>query len=405
MRMGVRSCLVGLIVALLAIFFPYIHITLELAVAANLRGYGAATASADWLKTIYPYAFDRTVTLLRKGQSTKNDYAEKYYHMERPNILANLATFTLHPYFANPNVPNTTSWHGLIHERMRHFRKQLDSTGAIDYYIEKDRCEMYRFYGRHSLPILPQHGMWHTLGELQAAVLDGSAFANVTAWPVFWKACHLTQSSSFATRAMSAKPTPDEAAELSEWLAAKWTFRANDYERVWVEDGNAITAGIPPGFMLQAPFGIGAQSFAVSGRVSVGIPEVRVEVLWGRPYLALLDGTTILMRNNKAQYFGSLKSMGRTPELLDDHWFFTEGHDACVWDVAARAATIGGVDSIRIDLFLNRQTPAECVLNENSLSSGMPYWGHEEFMSRLWAEPHVEKLYTKRDTTGSVLEQ
>ena len=44
-------------------------------------------------------------------------------------------------------------------------------------------------------------------------------------------------------------------------------------------------------------------------------------------------------------------------------------------------------------------------MNENSLSSGLVYWGHEDFMARLWAEPHVRSLYRVRDTQVSVLEQ
>ena len=41
---------------------------------------------------------------------------------------------------------------------------------------------------------------------------------------------------------------------------------------MWVDDGNAITRDIAPGFLLQAPF-TGAR-FETVGRVSVGLPEV-----------------------------------------------------------------------------------------------------------------------------------
>merc|ERR1711918_303635 len=118
-----------------------------------------------------------------------------------------------------------------------------------------------------------------------------------------------------------------------------------------------------------------------------------------------LDGTTVLLRTGKHQFFGDWRSMGRTPELLSDHWFFTEGHDKCVWPLTERAAHAAGADAMRVDVFLNRADPAGCIMNENSLSSGMMYWGHEEFLTRAWAESHTAGLYKVRDTTLSVLEQ
>ena len=73
----------------------------------------------------------------------------------------------------------------------------------------------------------------------------------MTAWPVFWKACHLTQSSSEGTRAIKKMPDAEQRAELVEWLKGKWDFRANDFERVWVATGNQLTQDITPGFLLQ----------------------------------------------------------------------------------------------------------------------------------------------------------
>ena len=35
----------------------------------------------------------------------------------------------------------------------------------------------------------------------------------------------------------------------------------------------------------------------------------------------------------------------------------------------------------------------------------MVYFGHDEFMARLWSEPHVSKDYRLRDTKVGVLEQ
>ena len=399
-----RLLKLGALLAFGTVAFPYVHCVAELASSAN--EYGGTLAAAERLRQRYPHHLDRVASFFKWLASSQNTYAETYFQQERLNMLEHLEKeFTLHPYFANPNMSTAeVTWHGLIHARMKDFRQQLEATGRRDFDMEKDRCAMYSFYARHGLPTLAVHGVWHSLDALLADVHDGRAYGNVSDWPIFWKACHLTQSSSYATRSMNARPLPGgETEELAGWLKSKWDFRANDYERVWVEDGNVITRDIPPGFLLQAPFK-GAR-YQTVGRVSVGLPEVRVEVLWGRPYLALLDGVMVLMRNGGAQDFGSLSAFGGTPPVLTDHWFFTEGHDACVWDVAGRAANAAGVDSIRIDIFLDRSEPSHCILNENSLSSGMAYWGHEKFMAQLWSEPHVKKLYRLRETSTGVLEQ
>jgi len=399
-----RLLRLGALFAFGTVAFPYIHCVTVLASSAN--EYGGTLAAAERLRQTYPNHLDRVASFFKWLASSQNTYAETYYEQERLNLLAHLEKeFTLHPYFANPNMSTAeVTWHGLIHARMRDFRQQLEVSGRRDFDMEKDRCAMYAFYGRHGLPTLAVHGVWHSLDTLLADVRAGRAYGNVSDWPVFWKACHLTQSSSYATRSMTAQPAAGaETEELASWLQSKWHFRANDYERVWVEDGNVITRDIPPGFLLQAPF-TGAR-YQTVGRVSVGLPEVRVEVLWGRPYLALLDGVITLTRDGGAQDFGSLSAFGGMPAVSYDHWFFSEGHDACVWEVAALAANVAGVDSVRIDIFLDRSAPAHCVLNENSLSSGMAYWGHESFMAQLWSEPHVKKLYRLRETSVGVLEQ
>ena len=54
-------------------------------------------------------------------------------------------------------------------------------------------------------------------------------------------------------------------------MRAKWTFRANDFERVWVNEGDALTATLTPGFAIQAamPQGTG-EGYSVGGRFAIG---------------------------------------------------------------------------------------------------------------------------------------
>lgn len=121
-------------------------------------------------------------------QTRLNDHPTAYYEFERPNVLESLKTFTLHPYFQLEHMTNDTDWHGLLHERVKLFRKKMDEENLRDFELEKDRCRMYAFYRKHELPLLPIHGEWRSLEEVQAAVSSGEAFHNVTAWPAFWKA-------------------------------------------------------------------------------------------------------------------------------------------------------------------------------------------------------------------------
>ena len=113
-----------------------------------------------------------------------------------------------------------------------------------------------------------------------------------------------------------------------------------------------------------------SKKYSVDGRISIGLAEVRVEVLWGRAYLALLDGCMTFTRDGKWQNFADMSAFGTSSPVLETHWFFDEGHAACVWDVAERAAHAAGVESMRVDVFMDRGRPDGCVLNENSLSSG-----------------------------------
>lgn len=356
-RWALRGALLVAALASAYVGAPYAYV-FGVMVSSNSE-FGQSLSAAENMRKRFPQEFETIIQLLNKLQTlVPNYYAAEYYAEERPKMLEHIkSTFTLHPYFAMKNVPNTSEWYNLIHTRVKHFRMQMDEHSARDFEVEKDRCKMYDFFGGHGIPTLPTHGTWRSLDSLIASVQDGSAFGNVSSWPVFWKACHLTQSSSYATRAIHRPPAPgEETDELVAWLKTKWHFRANDVDRVWVDDGNAITRDISPGFMLQAPF-TGAK-YSVKGRIAVGLPEVRVEVIWGRAYLGNLDGCMLMMRNGGMQDFGK-PNFGRTMPVTHGHWFFTEGHDKCAFEMAERAAMLAGSESIRIDIFLDRCVAAD----------------------------------------------
>lgn len=240
----------AILAGITTVVFPYVHIITVFAMSADV--YGKAQAQAEVLREIYPVQMSQTVAAIKWIASSQNTYAQTYYEMERPNIIAAAKEFEMHPYFNNPDMVNAEpSWNGMLHQRMKYFRKTYEEQGRRDFDLEKDRCKMFHFFDKHGLPMLPLHGEWDDLSALKSDVYSGKAFQNVTDFPVFWKACHLTQGSAMGTRSMSSIPNASEKKELAEWFDEKWDFRAHDYERVWVEDGDIITKDIPAGFMLQ----------------------------------------------------------------------------------------------------------------------------------------------------------
>lgn len=92
---------------------------------------------------------------------------------------------------------------------------------------------------------------------------------------------------------------------------------------------------------------------------------------------------------------GSGLVLSTAEPLRGDSWFKfidEEGHlDGCVWPLAEETARRIGADEIRIDIFIRQGHPAECVLNENSISSGSLYGAHALHMAKLWAEPYAAK--------------
>ena len=74
-------------------------------------------------------------------------------------------------------------------------------------------------------------------------------------------------------------------------------------------------------------------------------------------------------------------------------WIFTEGHMDCAWHLAERTATLMGADQVRLDIFLARNHPGECSLNENSISSGHPYGAPG---CEIWSGSHTLPSYEEK---------
>lgn len=53
---------------------------------------------------------------------------------------------------------------------------------------------------------------------------------------------------------------------------------------------------------------------------------------------------------------------------------------------------------MRIDIFLDSETPAACVVNEISMSSFAPLGVHARYFGPLWIEPYMRGLYRRLAT-------
>ena len=80
-------------------------------------------------------------------------------------------------------------------------------------------------------------------------------------------------------------------------------------------------------------------------------------------------------------------------EYASHRWIFDEGHMPCVWALAERVARRMSAEQVRVDIFLAKGEPARCVVNEISLSSGSPMGADERYAAMAWVKPLVEGTF------------
>ena len=136
-----------------------------------------------------------------------------------------------------------------------------------------------------------------------------------------------------------------------------------------------------------------------------------MEVFWGQAYIATcpdtrqFDHSSYITRQNGGQieyYPHKLSNMFKAPSVLPRdspyYWIIDEGHMECAWALAEQVAHLMAIDTVRIDIFLNPNDPLKCIVNENSLSSGMGYGPHFQWIAKLWGVPHKYKTYEAFDS-------
>jgi len=332
--------------------------------------------------------------------------ASLYYRRQRPLFEVAAKRSRLHWYFAQTKGIDSIdlAYDKLVELRLRSMERMLREFGRDDFKIEKDKCAMYQFFLRNHLPTSPILKEWKSNLTFLDDLRKGRMFNGAQKYPMFVKCCHLTQYSSRSTfKVKSHEWAKANVDHLVQWARDKWILRADDFDRPWREVGNKLTNGLTPGFLLQAP--------AVFSRNDkdgeMYIYELRVEVLFGRAYLGLLslssEGTrSVFIRGDtdgdaechKTVGGGSLLYLHRWfPSCDEARWILEEDHMPCVWALAERAARLMAIDQVRIDVFVSRGLPRDCVLNEISISSAVTAPAHKPFVAKLWAEAFMNRWY------------
>jgi len=262
-------------------------------------------------------------------------------------------------------------------------------------HIEKDKCDMMRFLSSNGFPVTPiVAGPWYDLPtiEREAGRVAGSPSQS---WPLLIKACHISMGFYKATRLL-----PDATALNASvgWYTHLFHVKPRDLTRSWSYAFDPITTAIEPGFFLQdrfAPVDMDPEC------ANTKPTELKVEVLWGRAFLAFVDwpgckctegGGAMLLRGGEALY-RYVGGNWHEEEDLCVKWIVQEGHATNLWHLAEAVARTAQIDNLRVDIFLAKGQPRAMVVNEVSLSSGARYRWHWPHIAEIWAAGHRRKQY------------
>jgi len=383
------------------------------------QGDPSGNGSSSHLATCGPFVGAVRARLEQAAQSERTTLLASLYHASQlPLVLRSAAKHRVHPYFLGwAEHVHGKGLGDLIKTRLGHWGIRQRMENLDDFRVEKSKCDMLNFFARNRLPtprVLGQYSTPHeavgALGSLRgcdgcsdaAAAAAAGSSPNVSSWPIFVKACHLTQGEARSVRKIS---TADELSAkagmlpaLGCWLRHTYATRADDRSRPWTRESNELTDVVAPGFVLQSA--VPSWSNPETGKPLV--LELKVEVFYGRAYLAIENRFwTLFVR-------GGGGGEAAAPACLSQHghlssgrytagglWWLIKDSLECAWALAEQTARAMGADGVRIDIFLVPDSSG-CVLNELSLSSAMRYDKHEPFIASLWTLPEARR-YAQRN--------
>ena len=337
--------------------------------------------------------------VISPGSRATAEKARLYYESQLPYFERAAKEFEMHPYWARIQIDRMNmGWYEMITHRAKAMAKALEEEGRDDFRIEKDKCEMYRWFVKNGFLTAKIHGYWDNEDKFLDDIYNGRAVPEGSHWPVFFKCCHLTQGSSKSTKMIKSKEyLTSYKRSFTNFVREKWAYRANDWERPWATDMNKLTDSLTPGIMLQGPYPL-SDDESSGWRKSTTVLELKIETFWGRAYLASVNfgRDTIILRDGSIEYYNSWwgNKFNVATESPYNTWIREEGHLERAWELAETAAKILGIEYVRIDVFIKKGDPDAIRINENSISSGMGYRNHFKYLPKIWASGHVNKWYS-----------
>lgn len=338
-----------------------------------------------------------------------------YYAWQRPLILKRAEQFGVHwCWTADYNwssaelLPSSEPMDLMLRQRLRGLAAKAQEFNRTDAWVEKDKCKMVKFFEQNRLPHLRSLGMWTSMSDLIRGIESGNIFANVTEWPVFFKACHAGSIEVLSVKSL--KWAQEHAGVLLDFVKDKFVHRFHDTSRLWNEELEPLLQNIPPGVYLSSPAHVSYHDEDEKMRIF----ETKVHTLYGRAYTAELyaDNQAVwsgrrvqFIRGEHEQDFdyhdpGGLRGILYMHRLLEAmpfpswKWILHERHIPCVWALAERVAQILAADQVRVDVFITRGRPYDCTLNEISLSFGNidgQAATHWRFEGLIWRETVLTK--------------
>eukprot|EP00954_Amorphochlora_amoebiformis_P028996 1392516-Amorphochlora_amoeboformis.AAC.1 len=195
-------------------------------------------------------------TFISPGAAASWQKAKDYYDKQRPLFEKAAQEFEVHPYWLKTKINRIDAgWYEMITLRAKAMYEQYKGEGKEDFRIEKDKCEMYRFFNRNKFRTAKIHGIWDNVDKFSDELFADKAIPPNSSWPIFFKCCHLTQGSSESTRMLkSYEWLHKNEKQMRKFVKEKWIYRADDWERPWANYMNPLTDSLKPGILLQGPY-------------------------------------------------------------------------------------------------------------------------------------------------------
>lgn len=346
--------------------------------------------------------------------------ASGYYSRQRPLVAAASRHFAVNWYWAQISLTglslDTVTYGGLMQRRLGTM-VIWDEAGRDDYRLERDQCEMYRFFDRNKLPSAKILQSWDTnktvaagvvkyTDDIDAAVESLSSLSSLDEraaqkrWPLRLRACHLSERSEQPVLKIHSASWAKkfERSKIDHWAQRKW--------RQHTATDEALVRKIRPSFSLLAASPLPDPQ---SGPLKRGVRstfEIEMEVLWGRAYLGQLvvnglPSGILYVHDDKQEGWemqpvsgiGSIMSLHRYlprfmspvyPPHVSWDWIMSEGHVSCAAGLAEQVAKVMAIEHVRVNIALDESDAGACIVDR--LLSESHSYSHTRQIAKLWAE-------------------